>query len=167
MTASTTLPISTDLFILTDWISLSKPSLTKPPFPLPPSSPSSLPSLSIPSISCHNNNIYPFPPPYIIEPTFLKFNLPLSSHLFTCIQDINQEVIVANTPNTKSTFTGPLFQILYITPMPYPGAPGSPFFKEANVSKFLERFENMCNDYRMSTSEKIRRLPWYYEMFTI
>ena len=50
--------------------------------------------------------------------------------------------------------------------MPYPGAPGSPFFEGANISKFLERFENMCDDYRIAASEKIRRLPWYCEMFT-
>ena len=74
--------------------------------------------------------------------------------------------MAANTPNSESTSTGPQFQAPYVTPMPYPGAPGSLFFEGANISEFLERFENMCDDYRMSTSEKIRRLPWYCRMFT-
>ena len=42
--------------------------------------------------------------------------------------------------------------------MPYPGVPGTLFFEKANVSKFLERFENMCNNYQMAAFEKIRRL---------
>ena len=74
--------------------------------------------------------------------------------------------MAANTPNTESTSTGPQFHAPYVTPMPYPGAPGSPFFEGGNISEFLERFENMCDDYQMSTSEKIRRLPWYCEIFT-
>ena len=49
--------------------------------------------------------------------------------------------------------------------MPYP-ASGTPFFEGINVSEVLERFENMCDNYRMFNSEKIRRLPWYCEMFT-
>ncbi len=50
--------------------------------------------------------------------------------------------------------------------MPYPGALGSPFFEEGNVSNILDRYENMCDNYQMSTSEKIRRLLWYCKMFT-
>ncbi len=50
--------------------------------------------------------------------------------------------------------------------MLYSEAPGSLFFEGGNVSEFLDRFENICDDYRMFTSEKIRRLPWYCEMFT-
>lgn len=74
--------------------------------------------------------------------------------------------MATNTPNTESPSTPPPFQTPYITSMPYPGAPDSPFFEGANVSEFLESFENMFDDYRMSTLEKVRRLPWYCEMFT-
>ncbi len=74
--------------------------------------------------------------------------------------------MVANTTNSESTSTGPQFQAPHVTPMPYPGAPGSPIFEGANVGEFLDRFENMCDDNRMSTSKKIRRLPWYCKMFT-
>ena len=73
--------------------------------------------------------------------------------------------MAAITLSTESTPTQPPLQAPYITPMPYPGAPGSPFFDGANISEFLERFENMCDDYRMLISEKIRRLPLYCEMF--
>ena len=50
--------------------------------------------------------------------------------------------------------------------MLYSEAPGSLFFEGGNVSEFLDRFENICDDYRMFTSEKIRRLLWYCEIFT-
>lgn len=49
--------------------------------------------------------------------------------------------------------------------MLYPGTFGSLFFEETNVSKFLEKFENMWDNYQMSISKKIHRLPWYCEMF--
>ncbi len=72
----------------------------------------------------------------------------------------------ANTSNSESNSTGPQFQTPYVTLMLYPGTFGSLFFERANVGKFLDRFENMCDDYRMSTLEKICRLSWYCEIFT-
>ena len=74
--------------------------------------------------------------------------------------------MAANTSNSKNTPTCLQFQALYITSMPYPGAFGSPFFEGANISEFLDGFENICNDYQMSTSEKIRCLLWYCKVFT-
>ncbi len=74
--------------------------------------------------------------------------------------------MAANTPNSERISTGPQFQALYVTPMLYLGAPGSLFFEGANISEFLERFENVFDDYQMSTSEKICCLPWYSRMFT-
>ncbi len=50
--------------------------------------------------------------------------------------------------------------------MPYPGSPGTPFFKRTNISNFLDRYSRMCSDYRISEKEKIRRLSCYCEMFT-
>ena len=74
--------------------------------------------------------------------------------------------MAANTLNSESTPTGPQFQAPYVTTILYPGAPGSLFFDGANINEFLERFENMCDDYPMSISEKICRLTWYCGMFT-
>ncbi len=51
-----------------------------------------------------------------------------SLHASTCIQGINQEVMDANTPNSESISTGSQFQVLFVTPMLYPEAPGSLFF---------------------------------------
>lgn len=50
--------------------------------------------------------------------------------------------------------------------MPYPGAPGTPFFEGSNITNFLDRYSRMCTDYRVSEEEKIKRLAWYCEMFT-
>ena len=56
-------------------------------------------------------------------------------------------------------------QIPYIIIMPYPGTPGTPFFEGSNVTDFLDRYEQMCTDFRVEAKEKIKRLLWYCEMF--
>ena len=50
--------------------------------------------------------------------------------------------------------------------IPYPGTPGAPFFDGQNITNFLDRYSQLCADYRLSESEKIYRLPWYCEFFT-
>ncbi len=170
-TESTVLSLPTYLPVPIDWISSLKPSSTRPHFSLPTPLLSllSLPYLSTKSIlsaSCHNNITCLLLQPYVTQPTLSTSDLPSSSFTSSSIQGINPEVMAANTPNSGSTSTSPQFQALYVTPIPYPGAPGSSFFERANIIKFLRRFENMCDDYRMSTSEKICRLPWYCKMFT-
>ena len=50
--------------------------------------------------------------------------------------------------------------------MPYPGTPGAPFFDGQNITHFLDLYNQLCSDYRLSESEKINRLPWYCEFFT-
>lgn len=74
--------------------------------------------------------------------------------------------MTAYTSNSESTSTGLQFKAAYVTLMLHQGAPGNLFFEGANVSEFLDRFENMYDEYRMSTSEKICNLPWYCKMFT-
>ena len=50
--------------------------------------------------------------------------------------------------------------------IPYPGTPGAPFFDGQNTTDFLDRCSQLYADYRLSESEKIYHLPWYYESFT-
>ena len=47
--------------------------------------------------------------------------------------------------------------------IPYPGTPGDPFFDGQNITDFLERYSQLCADYRLSESEKLYRLPWHCE----
>ena len=171
-TESTELLLPTHLPVSINWISPSKPSTKRSLFPLStplpsPLSLSSLSSQSIPSTSCCNNITCLPLQLCVAQPTLFTSDLPLSSFTSTSIQGITPKVMAANTPTSESTSTDPQFQTFYVSPMPYPGAPGSPFFEGANISEFWERFENMGDDYQMSTSEKIRRLPWYCEMFTV
>ncbi|MCJ1348591.1 hypothetical protein MMC31_006823, partial [Peltigera leucophlebia] len=49
--------------------------------------------------------------------------------------------------------------------LPYPGSPGTPYFGQ-NITDFLDRYSQLCVDYRLSESEKIHRLPWYREFPT-
>lgn len=55
--------------------------------------------------------------------------------------------MVINILTSKSIYTGPQFQAPYILPILYLGVFGIIFFERVNISKFLERFENMYNDY--------------------
>ncbi|MCJ1348040.1 hypothetical protein MMC31_006271 [Peltigera leucophlebia] len=50
--------------------------------------------------------------------------------------------------------------------IPYPGTPGAPFFDGQNITRFLDLYDQLCSDYRLSELEKINRLPWYCEFFT-
>jgi len=45
--------------------------------------------------------------------------------------------------------------------MPPPGTPGSPMFEGANVTEFLERYEDLCSDYRVTDEDRLTRLPRY------
>ena len=48
--------------------------------------------------------------------------------------------------------------------MPYPGTPGTPYFDGRNATGFLDRFSDLCADYKLSDEEKLRRLPRYCDM---
>lgn len=50
--------------------------------------------------------------------------------------------------------------------IPYPGAPEAPMFDGKNVTHFLDLYDLLCSDCRLSEFEKIYRLPWYCEFFT-
>lgn len=50
--------------------------------------------------------------------------------------------------------------------IPYPGSPSAPFFDGRNITHFFDLYSQLCSDYRLSESEKINRLPSYYEFFT-
>ena len=52
----------------------------------------------------------------------------------------------------------------FVMTMPQPGTPGTPFFQGKNVSEFLSRYEDMCEDYHVGNNERIRRLPRYCDM---
>jgi hypothetical protein len=59
------------------------------------------------------------------------------------------------TPPSQTTMSATMFCI----PMPPPGALGSPMFEGANVTEFLERYEDLCLDYQVSENDRLMRLP--------
>jgi len=71
--------------------------------------------------------------------------------------------VTASTPNqTTTTRMMSAANVLYRAPMPLPTSPGTPYFEGANITEFLERFEEMCEDYGVETDEeKLRRMPKY------
>ena len=53
-----------------------------------------------------------------------------------------------------------------IVAVPFPGTPGAPYFDGTDVSDFLDRYEDMCAVYKVSDSERIRRISRYCESMT-
>ena len=68
-------------------------------------------------------------------------------------------VVTSSKTNTTGTKKG----FKYTVPMPLPGTNGAPYFQGQNVSDFLDRFDFMCEDYELSETDRIKRLPWYCE----
>ena len=75
--------------------------------------------------------------------------------------------IMADTGSASSTGSSDPIQttvtmpaMLYM-PMPPPGTLGSPMFEGANISEFLERYEDLCSNYRVSDEDRLTRLPRY------
>ncbi len=45
--------------------------------------------------------------------------------------------------------------------MPLLSIPGIPYFEEVNISEFIERFEDICDNYQVKDENKIKRVPRY------
>ena len=54
---------------------------------------------------------------------------------------------------------------LFRKQMPPPGSAGMPYFSGANVTEFLERYEETCEDYDLSEPDKILRVPRYCDSY--
>jgi hypothetical protein len=67
--------------------------------------------------------------------TFLQ--IESSALLVTQLTSGSQE-----TPPSQTTML-----TMFCIPMPLPGTQGSPMFKGANVTEFLERYKDLCSDY--------------------
>jgi hypothetical protein len=46
-------------------------------------------------------------------------------------------------------------------PMPLPGSPGVPLFEGANVTEFLDNFDDLCDEYAVAEQGKLVKLPKY------
>jgi hypothetical protein len=71
-----------------------------------------------------------------------------------------------STPESLTSSLNPLQQTtampaMFFMPMPPPGTPGSPMFEGANVTEFLERYEDLYSNYHVSAKDRLTRLPWY------
>ena len=50
---------------------------------------------------------------------------------------------------------------MFYMPMPPPGTPGSPMFEGANVTEFLEWYEDLCSNYHVLDKDRLAQLPRY------
>ncbi|KZZ93609.1 hypothetical protein AAP_02401 [Ascosphaera apis ARSEF 7405] len=46
-------------------------------------------------------------------------------------------------------------------PMPRPQQNGAPYFEGTNVTRFLEEFKDLCNEYGLTAEALLRKLPLY------
>ena len=75
---------------------------------------------------------------------------------------VSKAASISNSIVPPSTTVGPGQQ--FYMAMPYPGMPGTFFFDRRNVMDFLDRFLDLCGDYKLTNDEKMKRLPRYYDM---
>jgi hypothetical protein len=80
----------------------------------------------------------------------------------------NPPEIMASTGATPGSLTSSIDSVqpmtampMFYMPMPLPGTLGSPIFKGANITEFLECYEDLCSDYHVSAEDKVKRLPRY------
>lgn len=117
--------------------------------------------------SCHNNITHLSLQSYVAQPILYTFNLPLSFFTSISIQDNTLKIMAASTLTSESTSISSQFQAPYVLSISYLGVSDSSFFERVNISKLLERFKNIYNDYQILTSKKIRRLLLYCEIFIV
>jgi hypothetical protein len=96
-----------------------------------------------------DDSITSFPPPRITVATVsLESTTPARTAVVTPVSAVN---------GRDSVMASPMFYM----PMPLPGTLGSPMFEGANITEFLERYEDLCSDYHVSAEDKVKRLPRY------
>ena len=166
-TDNSRLNLPTDCDKPSDLRPISYTLLTPPSSPIP--APLSIPNS--PSISCT----------YLISPSSLTSQLSSDVKTSDCAKDSTNTAgttVESSMDNTEGSTPTPSnsnaskesmpasIPVYSHAVMPYPGAPGTPFFEGSNVTDFLDRYSRMCTDYRVDEQEKIKRLSWYCEMFT-
>ena len=52
-----------------------------------------------------------------------------------------------------------LMVVQYRSPMPVPGAAGSPMFEGHNVTEFMDRYDDLCEEHGFTEAVKVKRLP--------
>ena len=66
------------------------------------------------------------------------------------------------TPTSSPPIATPS-AVRYMVPMPAPGSPGALHFDGHNITEFLERFEELCDEYGVAVEERWVKLPRYCE----
>ena len=166
-TDNSRLNLTTDCDKPSDLRPISYTLLTPPSSPIP--APLSIPNS--PSISCT----------CLISPSSLTSQLSSDVRTSDCTKDSTNTagtMVESSMDNTEGSTPTPSnsnaskesmpasIPVYSHAVMPYPGAPETPFFEGSNVTDFLDRYSQMCTDYRVDEQEKIKRLSWYCEIFT-
>ncbi len=168
---------STKLRTPTDCFPIIKP-LPEKSFPLtPPPSPLSL-SLSLPStvnfltplVSSHNLSCSHLDAEHEVSPR-LPIVTPSSVDKMesSSKQGEKGKITPTESVSSKDSSKDPSSTSIPIysrAVMPYSGSPGAPYFEGLNITNFFHSYSRMCSNYQVDKQEKIKRLSWYYELFT-
>lgn len=112
---------------------------------------------------------YSTPGPQGKEPTRKASDASETSETYTSRPEskntstgINEKLFASNIPEPFTPRQGSTF----IVTMPFPGTAGAPYFDGSNVSEFLDVYDDMCTDYKVSSLKKLKQLPQYCESLT-
>jgi hypothetical protein len=70
----------------------------------------------------------------------------------------------ANISSTSASESSQIAKSRWMMTMPSSETPETSFFDEINVIDFLNRYENLCNDFRLENAKKARRLSRYCDV---
>ena len=102
--------------------------------------------------------------------SFAYSGLYLASGLryLTPIPKIYQSTMSSNPPpsssNSEQEASTPMSSIggpRLVIPMPYPSSPEAPYFDGANVTDFVEKFDELCSDRGLTDLDKCKRVVKY------
>jgi hypothetical protein len=110
--------------------------------------------LSLPSLSALEN--LPFRTTNVMSITSNN-----NSHTPNLESVVPESIALPTTPAISSIQTSATMAATYQYEMPIPGTQGVSFFSGRNVTEFLERYEDICDDARIIEADRIRRLPRY------
>ena len=135
-------------------------NLFTPPFsPIPtPLSIPNPPTINCPYLLSHSSTIFQFFSNFKTSNGTKNISIPASTMVESNVESIEENIPTPSNSNTSKESMPASIPVYSHAVIPYPGAPGTFFFEGSNVTNFLDRYSQMCTDYRVDKHEKIKQL---------
>ena len=116
------------------------------------------PTINCPCLLSHSSTTFQFFSNVKNSNGTKDISIPASTMVESNVESTEESTPTPSNSNTSKESMPASISVYSHAVMPYPGAPGTPFFKGSNVTDFLDRYSRMCTDYRVDEHEKIKRL---------